>query len=156
MSDLYNTILQLIRQNGYREFEKEFMNVKEYMKEEARYILGLESDIIVEKKEENVVVNNIDEERKEEKKEEVKEIKMNDNKEIKLVESGERRKTQREKERYRREENKRNNISESDVLTVENVREWIGEGRSFAWIASEKVGCKQEEVSRFAKLHGIV
>jgi hypothetical protein len=47
-------------------------------------------------------------------------------------------------------------VKESDVLTVCNVSEWIGEGRSYAWIASEKVGCKQEEVSRFAKLHGIV
>jgi hypothetical protein len=42
-----------------------------------------------------------------------------------------------------------------DILTVENVKQWLDEGHSYAWIAKEKVGCKQELISKFAKVNGL-
>jgi hypothetical protein len=163
MSDLYNSILQLVRQNGYREFEKEYMNVKEYMKEEARYILGIlenDNEKIIEIKEEskkvveNEIVHNI---------ETIKEdtnIYNNDIKVLNFVKEdkvivAEVKNQQRKKEKERREYMKKNGIKLEDLFTKENIEKWLKEGRSYAWIASDQLGCKQEDVSKYVKLNGI-
>ena len=156
MSDLYVSIKNLIYERGYTEFAKEYEKVMEYMRAEARCILG----IVLEEKKEDKKEDNTDE-----KKVIVNEITPDKNmvsettKEIQIEQVGElkdQKRTQRQKERYRREWNVRNGVNDSEVLTVSNVTKWLKEGRSYAWIASEKVGCKQEEVSRFAKLHKLV
>ncbi len=64
-------------------------------------------------------------------------------------------KVQRQKEKEKRDELKRAGVDMKTVLTVENVKKWLEEGHSYAWIAREKVGCKQELISKFAKLNGI-
>ncbi len=64
-------------------------------------------------------------------------------------------KIQRQKEKEKREELKRAGVDMKTVLTVENVKKWLEDGNSYAWIAREKVGCKQELISKFAKLNGI-
>jgi hypothetical protein len=64
--------------------------------------------------------------------------------------------TQRQKEKRRREYMKENGIKLEDVMTVEKIGKLIKEGKSYAWIASEYTGTRQEEVSRFAKLNGLI
>lgn len=71
--------------------------------------------------------------------------------------SAEMKKWQREQEAARRVYMKTNKISRSLLMTEENVRKWIEEeGNSYAWVAREQLGCKEEDVSRFAKEHKIV
>ena len=43
--------------------------------------------------------------------------------------------------------------SVEDMLTVEKMKEWLGAGKSYAYIASKLVGCPQKDVSDFAKAH---
>jgi hypothetical protein len=50
---------------------------------------------------------------------------------------------------------KKNKISRSSLMTVENMRTWLGNGQTFAWIAREQLGCKEEDVSKFAKENGL-
>ena len=168
MSDLYVIIKNLIYERGYTEFAKEYEKVMEYMRAEARCILG----IVLEEKKEDKKEDNTDEKKvivneiiQSKQVNMVTEITQDKNmvsettKEIQIEQVGElkdQKRTQRQKERYRREWNVRNGVNDSEVLTVSNVTKWLKEGRSYAWIASEKVGCKQEEVSRFAKLHKLV
>jgi hypothetical protein len=163
MSDLYNNILQLVRQNGVREYEKEYKNVLEYLKDEARYLLRDER-----KEEENNAVNEISE-----KIEENKIVNIADNimnkiddiitsiDDVKVVnleaekESSDVKNKQRVKEKARREYMKKNNIDVTELFTIDNVKKWLDDGKSYAWIASEQLGCKQEDVSRFAKMNKI-
>ena len=71
--------------------------------------------------------------------------------------SAEMKKWQREQEAARRVYMKENKISRSSLMTEENVRRWIEEeGNSYAWVAREQLGCKEEDVSVFAKKHKIV
>ncbi len=71
--------------------------------------------------------------------------------------SAEMKKWQREQEAARRTYMKANKISRASLMTEENVRKWIEEeGNSYAWVAREQLGCKEEDVSVFAKKHGIV
>jgi hypothetical protein len=71
--------------------------------------------------------------------------------------SAEMKKWQREQEAVRRTYMKENKISRSSLMTEENVRKWIEEeGNSYAWVAREQLGCKEEDVSTFAKKHKIV
>jgi hypothetical protein len=64
---------------------------------------------------------------------------------------------QREREAARRAFMKANKISRASLMTADNVRRWIEvEGNTYAWVARDKLGCKEEEVSKFAKEHGIV
>lgn len=71
--------------------------------------------------------------------------------------SAEMKKWQREQEAARRAYMKANKISRASLMTEENVRKWIEqEGNSYAWVAREQLGCKEEDVSRFAKEHKIV
>ena len=71
--------------------------------------------------------------------------------------SAEMKKWQREQEAVRRTYMKENKISRSSLMTEENVRKWIEEeGNSYAWVAREQLGCKEEDVSTFAKKYKIV
>ncbi len=71
--------------------------------------------------------------------------------------SAEMKKWQREQEAARRTYMKENKISRASLMTEENVRRWIEEeGHSYAWVAREQLGCKEDDVSAFAKKHGIV
>ena len=166
MSDLYNSILGLVRQYGVREYEKEYKNVIEYLKEEARYILRDEINEV--KSEGNKLMNEINEIVEESeivnkvddivnKVDDI--IASIDETQIKVVnleaekEVGDIKNKQRAKEKVRREYMKANNVDVTELFTVDNVRKWLEDGRSYAWIASEQLGCKQEEVSRFAKIH---
>ena len=163
MSDLYNSILQLVRQNGVREYEKEYKNVLEYLKDEARYLLRDER-----KEEENKVVTEISEKIEENKIVNIADDIMNkiDNiitsvDDVKVVnleaekESSDVKNKQRVKEKARREYMKKNNIDVTELFTIDNVKKWLDDGKSYAWIASEQLGCKQEDVSRFAKMNKI-
>ncbi len=167
MSDLYNSILQLVRQNGLREYENEYKKVVEYLKEEARYLLrdeinnpvveevnkvieevnGVSADNNVLENINNIIngisdtLNEVDN---------VKVVNLEMQNEMKDVKN-----KQREKEKKRREYMKANNIDITELFTVDNVKKWLDDGRSYAWIASEQLGCKQEEVSRFAKMNKI-
>jgi len=64
-------------------------------------------------------------------------------------------KWQRAEEAARRAYMKKNKISRSSLMTVENMRTWLGEGQTYAWIAREQLGCKEEDVSKFAKENGL-
>jgi hypothetical protein len=64
-------------------------------------------------------------------------------------------KWQREQEAARKAFMKVNKISRSSLMTVENVRKWLAEGHTYARISREQLGCKEEEVSKFAKEHGL-
>ncbi len=64
-------------------------------------------------------------------------------------------KWQRDQEAARRTYMKANKISRSSLMTVENVRKWLDDGYTYARIAREHLGCKEEEVSKYAKEHGL-
>jgi hypothetical protein len=155
-----------VRQNGLREYESEYKKVIEYLREEARYILRDEigeavrevnkviDEVNLVTEENNVleninnIINGIGETLNEV--ENVKVINLEAEKESSDVKN-----KQRAKEKVRREYMKANNIDITELFTVDNVRKWLNDGRSYAWIASEQLGCKQEEVSRFAKMNKI-
>jgi hypothetical protein len=166
MSDLYNSILQLVRQNGIREYENEYKRVLEYLKEEARYLLRDEINEVV--KEGSKIVNEVNEISIENNVlDNINNIingiseTLNEGDNVKVInleaekESSDVKNKQRAKEKARREYMKANNIDITELFTVDNVRKWLNDGRSYAWIASEQLGCKQEEVSRFVKMNKI-
>jgi hypothetical protein len=62
---------------------------------------------------------------------------------------------QRRREKEKAAELRAAGVDPGTVLTIENVQAWVNEGRSYAWIAREKVGCKQELVSTFVRLNNI-
>jgi hypothetical protein len=64
-------------------------------------------------------------------------------------------KWQRDQEAARRSYMKANKISRTSLMTVENLRKWLEEGHTYARIAREQLGCKEEDVSKFAKEHGL-
>ena len=64
-------------------------------------------------------------------------------------------KWQREQEAARKAFMKVNKISRASLMTVANVRNWLEAGDTYAKIAREQLGCKEEEVSKFAKEHGL-
>ena len=48
-------------------------------------------------------------------------------------------------------------VSARSVLTKENLKKWVEEdGNTYAWVAREKAGCDESEVSAIAKTYGIV
>ena len=63
---------------------------------------------------------------------------------------------QKTQEEIKRKEQEAKGIKPKDLLTKENLQKWYGEeGRTFAYIAREYVGCKDTEVSSAVKLFGI-
>jgi hypothetical protein len=63
---------------------------------------------------------------------------------------------QRSQEELKKKENESKGIKKETLLTKENLKKWIEEeGRTFAYISREYIGCKDSEVSAAAKLFGI-
>lgn len=63
---------------------------------------------------------------------------------------------QKEQEEKKRMENETAGISVMDILTRENLKQWIEvEGRTYAWVAREKAGCADTQVSATAQMLGI-
>lgn len=56
----------------------------------------------------------------------------------------------------KRKENEANGLSPSNFLTKENLKQWIeDEGQTYAWVAREKAGCPENQVSATAQMMGI-
>lgn len=64
-------------------------------------------------------------------------------------------KWQREQESARRKYMKANNISLASVLIPEAIQAHLSEGKTYAWIAREVTGQKEEEVSKWCKEKGL-
>ena len=79
----------------------------------------------------------------------IEDKKYRDSKEIK--------KWQKEMEEKKRLELSAKGITSVDVLTKENLKQWIEvEGQTFSWVAREKAGCSDIAVSEKAKSFGIL
>jgi hypothetical protein len=56
----------------------------------------------------------------------------------------------------KRKENEANGLTPSNFLTKENLKQWIeDEGQTYAWVAREKAGCPENQVSATAQMMGI-
>jgi hypothetical protein len=64
-------------------------------------------------------------------------------------------KWQREQEAVRRKYMKANNIALTSVLVPETIQAHLSEGKTYAWIAREVTGQKEEEVSKWCKEKGL-
>lgn len=64
-------------------------------------------------------------------------------------------KWQREQEAVRRKYMKANNITLASVLVPEAIQAHLSEGKTYAWIAREVTGQKEEEVSKWCKEKGL-
>jgi hypothetical protein len=74
----------------------------------------------------------------------------------KKVSNSEVKRVQREKEAAKRAELDAKGITIESLLTHTNLNRWInGEGRTYAYIAREYVGCSEDKVSIVAKSFGI-
>jgi hypothetical protein len=74
----------------------------------------------------------------------------------KKVSNSEVKRVQREKEAAKRAEFDAKGITIESLLTQTNLNRWInGEGRTYAYIAREYVGCSEDKVSIVAKSFGI-
>jgi len=63
---------------------------------------------------------------------------------------------QKEQEEKKRSENEALGLDVSKILTKENLKQWIEvEGRTYAWVAREKAGCPDTQVSATAQMLGI-
>ncbi len=64
-------------------------------------------------------------------------------------------KWQREQESARRKYMKENNITLKSVLIEDQMRTYLSEGKTYAWIAREITGQKEEEVSKWCRERGL-
>lgn len=56
----------------------------------------------------------------------------------------------------KRKENEQAGLQPSHFLTKENLKQWIeDEGQTYAWVAREKAGCPETQVSATAQMMGI-
>ena len=56
----------------------------------------------------------------------------------------------------KQKENEAAGLQPSHFLTQENLKQWIeNEGHTYAWVAREKAGCPENQVSATAKMMGI-
>ena len=63
---------------------------------------------------------------------------------------------QKTEEEKKRKENEEAGIELSQVLTKENLKQWIEiEGHTYAWVAREKAGCKESQIAATAQMMGI-
>lgn len=63
---------------------------------------------------------------------------------------------QKEEEMKKRTENESVGLSVSDILTKENLKQWVEEeGKTYAWVAREKAGCPEAQVAATAQMMGI-
>ena len=64
-------------------------------------------------------------------------------------------KWQRDQESARRKYMKENNITQKSVLVEDQIKQYLSEGKTYAWIAREVTGQKEEEVSKWCKERGL-
>lgn len=63
---------------------------------------------------------------------------------------------QKAEEEKKRKENEEAGIELSQILTKENLKQWIEiEGHTYAWVAREKAGCKESQIAAMAQMMGI-
>ena len=63
---------------------------------------------------------------------------------------------QKTEEEKKRKENEGLGIELSQILTKENLKQWIEiEGHTYAWVAREKAGCKESQIAATAQMMGI-
>ena len=63
---------------------------------------------------------------------------------------------QKIEEEKKRKENEGLGIELSQILTKENLKQWIEiEGHTYAWVAREKAGCKESQIAATAQMMGI-
>jgi hypothetical protein len=63
---------------------------------------------------------------------------------------------QKSEEEKKRKENEGLGIEISQILTKENLKQWIEvEGHTYAWVAREKAGCKESQIAATAQMMGI-
>jgi CRISPR/Cas system CSM-associated protein Csm4 (group 5 of RAMP superfamily) len=63
---------------------------------------------------------------------------------------------QKIEEEKKRKENEEAGIELSQILTKENLKQWIEiEGHTYAWVAREKAGCKESQIAAMAQMMGI-
>ena len=113
-----------------------------------KYFEEKKSKEVKEAKPKKEVVEQPKEEQVEQPKEEEVEPVIRTPKEIKVW--------QKEQEDKKRKEQESKGINPKELLTKENLQKWYAEeGRTFAYIAREYVGCKDSEVSHAVKLFDI-
>ncbi len=64
-------------------------------------------------------------------------------------------KWQREQESARRKYMKENDITLKSVLVESQIKQYLDEGKTYAWIAREITGQKEEEVSKWCRAKGL-
>ncbi len=64
-------------------------------------------------------------------------------------------KWQREQESARRKYMKENDITLKSVLVESQIKQYLDEGKTYAWIAREITGQKEEEVSKWCRARGM-
>jgi len=63
---------------------------------------------------------------------------------------------QKIEEEKKRKENEGLGIELSQILTKDNLKQWIEiEGHTYAWVAREKAGCKESQIAATAQMMGI-
>jgi 2-succinyl-5-enolpyruvyl-6-hydroxy-3-cyclohexene-1-carboxylate synthase len=63
---------------------------------------------------------------------------------------------QKTAEDLKKKENDEKGIELSQILTKENLKQWIeNEGHTYAWVAREKAGCKESQIAATAQMMGI-
>jgi hypothetical protein len=63
---------------------------------------------------------------------------------------------QKKAEEDKRKENEAAAIQLHQILTKENLKQWVEtEGRTYAWVAREKAGCPETQVAATAQMMGI-
>jgi hypothetical protein len=63
---------------------------------------------------------------------------------------------QKTEEEKKRKENEGLGIELSQILTKDNLKQWIEiEGHTYAWVAREKAGCKESQIAATAQMMGI-
>lgn len=128
----------------YTFMKKYFEEKKSKEPKEVKEAKPVKEKEVVEKE----VVEPVDVEQVEQPKEEEVEPVIRTPKEIKVW--------QKEQEDKKRKEQESKGINPKELLTKENLQKWYAEeGRTFAYIAREYVGCKDSEVSHAVKLFDI-
>jgi len=63
---------------------------------------------------------------------------------------------QKKAEDDKRKENEAAGIQLNQILTKENLKQWVEtDGRTYAWVAREKAGCPETQVAATAQMMGI-
>ena len=134
----------LVASTLHDRMKQDYAFMKKYFEEKK----SKEPKEVKEAKPKKEVVEQPKEEQVEQPKEEEVEPVIRTPKEIKVW--------QKEQEDKKRKEQESKGINPKELLTKENLQKWYAEeGRTFAYIAREYVGCKDSEVSHAVKLFDI-